>query len=74
MVIYDEIFFYFPFKLDALKSRLDLFSVVQKEAKHAFIAKVEGIKRCFLKKSEIPQDNGCFKLTTEGINVNVSVE
>jgi hypothetical protein len=61
------------FKLDALKPRLDLYSVIQKEAKNSYIARVEGIKRCFLNQSTLPEDKGCFKLTTEGINVNVSL-
>jgi hypothetical protein len=52
--------------------RLDLYSIIQKEAKHSYIAKVDGIKRCFLNQSTLPQDNGCHKLITEGINVNVS--
>ncbi len=29
-----------------------------------------GIKRCFLNQSTIPDDNGCFHMITEGINVN----
>ena len=61
------------FKLDALKPRLDLYSVIQKEAKQSYIARVDGIKRCFLNQSTLPEDKGCFKLTTEGINVNVSL-
>jgi hypothetical protein len=52
--------------------RLDLYSIIQKEAKHSYISKVEDIKRCFLNQSTLPQDNGCYKLVTEGINVNVS--
>ena len=48
-----------------------MYSIIQKEAKHSFIARVDGIKRCFLNQSKLPSDNGCFKLTTEGINVNV---
>lgn len=58
------------FQLDALKPRLDLYSIAQKEAKHAYIAKVEGIKRCFLNQSTLPEDKGCHKLITEGININ----
>ena len=64
--------FEITFKLDALKPRLDLYSVIQKEIKQSHITKVEGIKRCFLNQSTLPEDNGCFKLITEGINVNVS--
>lgn len=59
------------FNLDATKPRLDLYSVIQKEAKVSYIAKVQGIKRCFLNQSTLPEDNGCYKLITEGINVNV---
>ena len=54
-----------------MKPRLDLYNVIQKEAKSSYVAKVSGIKRCFLNQSTLPQDNGCYKLTTEGINVNV---
>jgi hypothetical protein len=50
---------------------LDLYSVIQKEAKTSYISKVSGIKRCFLNQSTLPEDNGCYKLITEGINVNV---
>ena len=60
------------FKLDAMKPRLDLYSIIQKDAKVSFIAKVAGIRRCFLNQSTLPEDKGCFKLITEGINVNVS--
>jgi hypothetical protein len=63
---------FFFLKLDALKPRLDLYSIIQKEIKHSHIAKVEGISRCFLNQSTLPDDNGCFKLITEGINVTVS--
>lgn len=58
------------FQLDALKPRLDLYSIIQKEAKHCYIAKVDGIKRCFLNQSTLPEDRGCYKLVTEGINVD----
>lgn len=58
------------FKLDALRPRLDLYSVIQKEAKQSYIAKVNGIKRCFLNKSTLPEDDGCYRLITEGINVS----
>ena len=50
-----------------------MYSIIQKEAKHSLITRVEGIKRCFLNQSTLPGDNGCFKLVTEGINVNVSL-
>lgn len=59
------------FKLDVDKPRLDLYSIIQKEAKQSSISKVKGVKRCFLNQSTLPSDNGCFKLTTEGINVEV---
>jgi len=62
------------FRLDALKPRLDLYSVIQKLTKHSYISKVEGIKRCFLNKSTLPEDNGCLKITTEGINVDVMIK
>ncbi len=62
------------FRLDAFKPRLDLYSVIQKLAKHSYISKVEGIKRCFLNKSTLPEDNGCMKIITEGINVNVMIK
>ena len=58
------------FKLDALRPRLDLYSVIQKEAKQSYIAKVNGIKRCFLNISTLPEDDGCYRLVTEGINVS----
>ncbi len=59
------------FKMDATKPRLDLYSIIQKEARISYIAKVQGIKRCFLNQSTLPEDKGCYKLITEGINVNV---
>jgi DNA-directed RNA polymerase I subunit RPA1 len=60
-------------KLDASKPRLDLYSIVQKEAKSFYIAKIEGIKRCFVNKSKVPSDKGCLKMVTEGINIKVSL-
>ncbi len=33
---------------------------------------MKGIKLCALNKSTMPDDNGCLKLTIEGINVDVS--
>jgi DNA-directed RNA polymerase I subunit RPA1 len=62
--------FEITFKLDALKPRLDLYTVIQKEAKSSYIARVEGIKRCFLNQSTLPEDHGCYNMITEGINVN----
>ena len=58
-------------KLDALKPRIDLYSIIQKDAKHSFIAKIENIKRCFISQSTVPEDNNCYKMITEGINVKV---
>ena len=60
-------------KLDAVKPRIDLYSILQKDAKNSFIAKIENIKRSFISQSTLPEDNGCFKMITEGINVKVSV-
>jgi hypothetical protein len=58
-------------KLDALKPRIDLYSILQKDAKNSFIAKIENINRSFISQSTMPEDNGCFKMITEGINVKV---
>jgi hypothetical protein len=55
-----------------MKARLDLYSIIQKEVKQAWISKVENIKRCFINQSTLPSDNGCYKLITEGINVDVN--
>lgn len=57
-----------------MKPRLDLYSVIQKEAKVSYVAKVQGIKRCFLNMSTLPEDKGCHKIVTEGINVDVSYD
>jgi len=62
------------FRMDATKPRLDLYSIIQKEAKVSYISKVQGIKRCFLNQSTLPEDKGCYKLITEGININVRFE
>lgn len=74
--IFVKEFLFFNFKkctkkLDVDKPRLDVYSIVQKEAKHSSISKVSGVKRCFLNQSTAPGDNGCFKLITEGINIDV---
>ena len=53
------------FALDALKPRLDLYSVIQREAKKCYISKVDGIKRCFL---------GQSTLITEGINIKEAIK
>jgi hypothetical protein len=58
-------------KLDALKPRLDLYSIIQHEAKRSYIAKVENIKRSFISASTLPEDKGCYKMITEGINIPV---
>jgi hypothetical protein len=60
-------------KLDALKPRLDLYSIIQHEAKRSYIAKVENIKRSFISVSTLPEDKGCYKMITEGINIPVGV-
>jgi DNA-directed RNA polymerase I subunit RPA1 len=61
-------------KLDALKPRIDLYSIVQKETKQSYIAKIENIKRCFISKSTLPDDNGCHKMITEGINIKAVIK
>ncbi|KAK2179285.1 hypothetical protein NP493_500g02080 [Ridgeia piscesae] len=65
----DELWCEVTFKVPLAERKVDMTSVVEKEAKRTVLYQVPGISRCFLSESRELGQEGTMKLRFEGVNI-----